>query len=159
MPQRKEAGQGELIKIDDFLKESPLSKPLSPTQLRVIGAAESQDAQQILYQHTVFCQVGLPYRDPGLDVTEWKRKNGAVSILVTTKKYLNPLTGEWEQRPLPFGPKPRLFLGDANTQAIQKQSREIDLEASLTRFVKRLRLDPCGRNIRTVKDAIARTCA
>ena len=134
-------------------------KPLSPTQLRVIEAAATTDPQTILYQHTVFCQAGLPYRDPGKDVHRWEVNNGNISLLVTAKDVRDPRTEKWVKLGIPFGPKARLFIADTNTQAILKQSPEIDLEASLTRYVKRLEIDPCGRNIRRVKETISRTCS
>lgn len=134
-------------------------KPLSPTQLRLIEASENADPQAILFQHTVFCQAGLPYRDPGKDVQRWEVDNGNISLLVTAKDVRDPKTNKWVKLGIPFGPKARLFLADTNSQAILKQSPEIDLEASLTRYVKRLEIDPCGRNIRSVKEIISRTCS
>jgi hypothetical protein len=41
---------------------------------------------------------------------------------------------------LPFGPKPRLILAHLNAEALRQQSPEIEIEASLTAFVRRARL-------------------
>ncbi|CAN5393781.1 hypothetical protein BH09PAT4_BH09PAT4_09640 [soil metagenome] len=39
---------------------------ITPIERRLIEAAAADQADQsILYQHTVFCQTGMPYRDPG----------------------------------------------------------------------------------------------
>ena len=61
---------------------------------------------------------------------------------------------------LPFGPKPRLVLYHLNAEALRTQSPYIELEDSLTAFVRRtLGLDPKGRNIRTVKEQLSRLAA
>ena len=41
---------------------------------------------------------------------------------------------------LPFGPKPRLILAYLNAEALRTGSPEIEVEASLTAFVQRLKL-------------------
>jgi len=47
-----------------------------------------------------------------------------------------------------------------NTQALRTRSPIIELEDSLTAFVRRtLKLDPKGRNIRAVKEQLARLAA
>jgi hypothetical protein len=108
----------------------------------------------------VFCQAGLPYRDLGKGVLEWERHNGNVSLLVSTKKVWDSRAGQWAPPPgIPFGPKARLFLADVNTQAVKNQSPEIDLEKTLTSYVKRLNLDRGGKSIRSIKEAIQRVCA
>jgi Plasmid encoded RepA protein len=159
MKQRnKDANRSELVKVDDLLKDSPILKPLSPTQLRIIEAAESLDPQQILYQHTVFCQVCLPYRDPG-NARMWERKNGTVHLKIYAGDAMDPERGELVEVGLPFGTKPRLILSDINTHAILDQSPNVDIEKSLTRFVRRMQLDLKGRNIKAVKETFTRLCA
>ena len=48
---------------------------LSRVHRRVIEPIESdQDNDpRLAFQHTVFCQAGLPYRDPGDGVRQWQR--------------------------------------------------------------------------------------
>lgn len=59
---------------------------------------------------------------------------------------------------LPF--KPRLVLYHLNAEALRTQSPLIELEDSLTTFVKRtLGLDSGGRTIGTVKDQLTRLSA
>ena len=112
----------------------------------------------VLYAHTVFCQTGLPYRNPG-DVREWERANGAARLKVLAGEALHPETGEFVKVGLPYGPKPRLILAHLNGEALRRQSPQIELEHSLTAFVKRLRLDPKGRNVVAIKDQLARLSA
>lgn len=111
----------------------------------------------ILYQHSVLCQTCLPYRDPG-DVRLWQRKNGLVRLEVQAGRAYNG--EEFVDVGLPYGPKPRLVLYHLNAEALRTQSPYIELEDSLTAFVKRtLGLDTGGRNIRTVKDQLTRLSA
>lgn len=113
----------------------------------------------ILYQHSVLCQTCLPYRDPG-DVRNWERANGLVSLLVSAGQAFSSQTGKFVEVGLPFGPKPRLVLYHLNAEALRTHSPVIELEDSLTAFVKRtLGLDTKGRNIRTVKDQLTRLSA
>ena len=57
----------------------PARGHLSLVQRRVLRAhieIESQDASQVLYQHTVLCQTVMPYRNPGEDARLWHRVQG-----------------------------------------------------------------------------------
>ena len=108
------------------------------------------------YQHSTFCQAFLPYRDPGDDVLAWNRSNGLVDLRLTVGEAKHP-NGQWVQVPLPFGPKCRLVLMHINQLAIVKQSPHVEVEDSLTAFVRRvLKLDPKGRNIDMVKEQLRR---
>lgn len=134
----------------------------SQMQMRVIQAAvsiqENYHPSSIVYQHTVLCQTCLPYRDPGDEVRTWDRENGCVALRIKAGEAHHPDHG-WIEIGLPFGPKPRLILGYLNTQAILQQSAFIEVEESLTAFVKRLNLDTKGRNMRIIKDQLARLAA
>lgn len=126
---------------------------------RLMDAAAVTAADQpssILYQHTIFCQTGLPYRDPGDDVLRWKRVNGRVHLSIIAGEAMHPGRGELVQIGLPYGPKPRLIMAFLNGEALRQQSPEIEVQASLTAFVKRLKLHPGGRTINTIKDQLTR---
>jgi hypothetical protein len=60
---------------------------------------------------------------------------------------------------LPFGPKPRQILCYINTGAIVQQRPVVDVEGTLSSFIKVMKYDHCGRNFRTVKEQIARLAA
>jgi hypothetical protein len=133
---------------------------LTPLQRRVIAAAGIDPAEDdLLFQHTVFCQTCLPYRDPGDDVREWARVNGAVHLKVLAGEALHPETERFVPVGLPFGPKPRLVLAHLNAEALRTGSPVIKVEGSLRAFVRRLKLDPKGRNMRIIKDQLARLSA
>ena len=136
-------------------------KKLSSTELRVYQAAldigHGDGPTPIVFQHTVFCQTGLPYRDPG-DLQRWERTNGHVSLLVERGSLRAP-DRTWVQQGYPFGPKPRLILAYLSTQAIQQQSPIVQVEATLSSFLKRLGFSNDGRNYRVFLDQLARLSA
>ena len=142
--------------------ELPALTPPSRIQQRLIRSAveiEADDPDAILFQHTVFCQTGLPYRNPGPRVYEWERAQGRTSLLIEAGRARDPKTGKWLKLGLPFGPKPRLILVYLNAEALRSGSPEIEVDQSLTAFVKRIALDPKGRNMRIIKDQLARLSA
>jgi hypothetical protein len=134
-------------------------KPLTPVQRRLIQSASLDEAQELVFQHTVFCQTCLPYRDPGNEVRTWERLNGKVHLEVYAGKAMHPVLGRLVPVGLPFGAKPRLVLMHLNAEALRTGSHIVDVERSLSAFVRRLNLDPKGRNKRIVKDQLARLSA
>ena len=137
-------------------------KPLSRVKSRLVMnslAIDQMAPDGITYQHTVFCQTCLPYRNQG-DMRLWEQKQGKVYLSVEAGRALNPNTEQYTQMGLPFGSKPRLLLMHLNEEAIKTQSPEIHVEDSMTAFVKRvLGWDPNGREIRTMKDQLSRLSA
>jgi hypothetical protein len=132
---------------------------LSSVKKRLLQSAlaiEAQDPASILFQHTCLCQTGLPYRDPGPDVTVWDRQQGAISLRIRAGEVEDEKAGGWRSVGLPFGPKPRVILSYLNATAIRTGSPEIEVEDSLTAFVKRIGLASKGKNMLAVKDQLAR---
>src|ERR1017187_1999563 len=135
---------------------------ITPIQQRLIDAAarpteNPDEPQSILFQHTVLCQTCMPFRDPGDEVRMWERLNGNVHLKVLAGEAMHPDKGRLIPLGLPFGPKARMILMHINQQALKQQSNEIEIQDSLTGFVRRaLELDPNGRNMRTVKEQLAR---
>lgn len=142
-----------------------VAKPLSLIQQRLVdGAAfdaeNPDEPRSLLYQHTVLCQTCLPARDPGDSVRTWERLNGNVHLKVLAGEAMHPELGRLVPLGLPFGPKARLILMHINQQALRQQSPAIEIQDSLTRFVGRtLNLDTNGRNMRMVKEQLARLSA
>ena len=104
---------------------------------------------------TYFCQTALPYRKCA-DRT-WFRQNGRVSIRVQAGSILKPEDGTFVELPLPFGPAARLIMIHLDTEAINSQSPEIQLEDSMTAFIKRLQngRSPNGAELRLFKQQAA----
>ena len=134
----------------------------SRIQQRLIRSAveiEADDPGAILFQHTVFCQIGLPYRNPGQALRLWQRSQGAANLEVEAGRAFHPGEGSFVDVGLPFGPKPRLILVYLNAEALRTGSPVIEVEDSLTAFVCRIGLCQDGRSIRTVKDQLSRLSA
>jgi hypothetical protein len=123
-------------------------------------SVEQPDLQSLLYQHTVFCQTSLPYRNPGEEARTWERTNGEVQLEVIAGKAMHPDLGRFVPVGLPFGPKCRMVLMHINQRALVTESPHIEVEDTLSKFVRKvLQLDPNGRSMRTVKDQLARLSA
>ena len=151
-----------LVPIGDILPKliKPHHKPLSRIKERLVSMPLDQKQVAILYQHSVLCQTCMPYRDPGDAIRIWQRRNGLVRLELQAGRVLDPNMDDFVNIGLPFGPKPRLVLYHLNAEALRTQSPCIELEDSLTAFVRRtLGLDSKGRNIRTVKDQLSRLAA
>src|SRR5215216_2633207 len=163
---REQAMREKATQPDDpLIVESsvPTLQPLSRIQQRLIqsaGEIVAEDPEGTLFQHTVFCQTGLPYRNPGEGQREWERRNGDIHLKVVAGEALHPRTGEWVKLGLPYGPKPRLILAYLNREALLHGSPEIEVDASLTAFAKGLLgYHPNGKEIRLLKDQLARLAA
>ena len=136
-------------------------KPPTPIQERLLSMPmQDHEDISILYQHSVLCQTSMPYRDPGDGVRLWQRRNGLVRLELQAGRVLDPSVDDFVDVGLPFGPKPRLVLYHLNAECLRTQSPLIELEDSLTAFVRRtLGMDPKGRNIRSVKEQLSRLAA
>lgn len=164
MTNDKDKNEQGPVQIGDLLPKlvsSAKYKKPTPLQERLLSMPELEPQDvTILYQHSVLCQTSMPYRDPGEEVRLWQRRNGIVRLELQAGRVLDPTTDDFVNVGLPFGPKPRLVLFHLNAEAMRKQSPVIELEDSLTAFVRRtLGLDTKGRNIRAVKDQLSRLAA
>src|SRR3954470_24139861 len=143
-------------KLGDVLK---LPK-VTPTTKRLIDAhAEILDgaAGEIVFMHSVLTQCSLPYKPT--DERVWIRDQGNVSLLIEAGRARHPDTGKWVELPLPHGEKPRLVMLHLNSEALRTSSPIIDVEGSMTAFVRALGIHVHGRNIRTLRDQLARLAA
>jgi len=120
---------------------------------------EQDNEARLSFQHTVFCQTGLPYRNPGDDVRLWTRKQGNTALEIQAGRLPDPATRQYADIGLPWGAKPRLILAHLNAEALRQQSPVIEIESSLTAFVKRIRGFQHGREIRGFKDQLGRLSA
>lgn len=145
-----------LVRVGKLAKQTGLA--ITPIQARRADSSADiragQDDREIAFQHSYFCQTALPYRR--VEERTWVRKNGAVVLRVDAGGTANPETGEPIDFPLPFGPKARLILLHLDTEAIRGQSPYIELEGSMTAFVKALQgRDPTGPELRKYKEQAA----
>lgn len=98
--------------------------------------AAPSDMDDLRHIHSVLAMCGLPYTRQPVDVREYERRQGRMSLVVEAGKLRNPTTGEREAQLLPFGPKARLLLMHVCSEAIRQKSATIEIADSLTGFIR-----------------------
>ena len=129
-------------------------KPLSRVQNRLLEPCPEHQPD-LCFQHSVFCQISLPYRDPGDEVRLWKRKQGNAALEIEAGRIPDPARGDHINIGLPWGAKPRLILAHLNAEALRQDSPDIEIETSLSAFVRRIRGFDGGREIRMFKHQLS----
>ncbi len=137
------------------------SGSLSRTTQRLLDAAEvlRQGVPFGLdFLHTVLTQTGLPFRNPG-NVRTWERQQGGAALRIEAGAVADPRTGGFRSVGVPFGEKARLVLIHLTGEALRTGSPVVEIEDSLTAYVRELGLPTDGRTIGTVKEQLARLSA
>jgi hypothetical protein len=145
----------QIFSMNLVLKTRMFSVPtiyvLGPLQ---IGATLPDE---VLFQHSVFCQTVLPYRDPGPEVRTWEREQGNVRLQITAGVVDDKRQRKFVPVGLPHGPAARLILTHLNTTALQTRDRVIEIDGSMTAYIRRLAGRPaCGPDMRRFKDQLTR---
>jgi Plasmid encoded RepA protein len=94
------------------------------------------DTDDLRHIHSVLAMCGLPYTRQPIDVREYERRQGRMSLVVEAGKLRNPETGERTAQPLPFGPKSRLLLMHLCSEAIRQKTATIEIADSLSGFIR-----------------------
>lgn len=136
---------------------TPVQKRLFQTHVEIIK--DKSTMQNAIFQHSVLCQTFMPYRNPGKDVRIWSQRQGNVSLAIQGSEIMNPKTKEYEFSGLPFGPKARLILAHINSEAIRTQSPDINVEQTMSAFMKKMGFHVNGHNISQVKNQLRRIAA
>jgi hypothetical protein len=141
------------------MTNSPQHLILTPKMERLIDASaaiRSNPPERIDFLHTIQCQIGIPYKNPGDHVREWDRKQGAASLRIEAGSAIDPLTGNYVDLGLPYGEKPRLVLIHLASEAVRTGKPIVDVEASMTGFARSLGLETNGQQLKSLKDQLAR---
>jgi hypothetical protein len=144
---------GAALKLSKVPKISSTNKRLIDAHVELVGGPSGD----LTFSHSVLCQTSLPYKPT--DERVWIRDQGHVSLLIEAGRARHPDTGKWVELPLPHGEKPRLVMLHLNSEAKRTSSPIIDVERSMTAFVRALGIDTNGRNLRTLRDQLARLAA
>jgi hypothetical protein len=123
------------------------------------AAIQADPPERIDFLHSVQCQIGIPYRNPGDDVREWDRKQGAATLRIEAGSAIDPQKGEFVKLGLPYGEKPRLVLIHLASEAMRSGSPVVDVEGSMTAFARSLGLETNGHHLRGLKAQLARLAA
>lgn len=132
---------------------------LTRTQQKRLDAAtdiRSHRPERIDFLHTVQCQCGIPYTNPGDAVREWERRQGMATLRMEAGSAYDPATGDFVKLGLPYGEKPRLVLIHLATEAMRNRSPVIDVEDSMTAFARALGIAVNGPHLRHLKDQLSR---
>lgn len=95
----------------------------------------ANDRDSLRHIHSVLAICSLPYTAQPLAVREWERKQGKMSLKVVAGQLLSP-EGEWVDQPLPYGSRSRLMLLHSCSEAIRQKTPTIEIEDSITGFIK-----------------------
>ena len=91
-----------------------------------IAAADRQNLRHI---HSVLAICGLPYTRQALEVREFERNQGRMSLVVEAGKLRTP-DGRWELQPVPYGSRARLLLLHLCSEAIRQKSAVVELRTA-----------------------------
>ena len=149
------------VDLQETMSEQEKGKELSKIQRRLIEThvhlkIDGADIDDAIFQHSILCQTFLPYRNPGTDNAVWQQKQGNAMLAIQAGNLYNPSTDKFEFVGLPYGTKARLILAHVNSEAIKSQSPIVDVEDSMTAFIRKIGLHTDGRTIRSVKEQLRR---
>jgi hypothetical protein len=139
--------------------QPPENLTLTRHQRRLVEASALIQAvrpERIDFLHTVQCQCGIPYKNPGDLVREWDRKQGNAVLRIEAGAAIDPRSGQFVKLGLPFGEKPRLVLIHLASEAVGNGSPVVDVEDSMTAFARSLGMETNGQQLKALKDQLAR---
>lgn len=140
----------------------PPGPRITPRQRRLVEAAaaiRTARPADIDFPHTVQCQCGIPYANPGGGVRAWERRQGHATLRIEDGAAIDPRTGRFAEVGLPYGEKPRLVLIHLASEAVRTKNPVVDVEGSMTAFARSLGLDTNGPSLRHLKDQLTRLAA
>lgn len=116
----------------------------------------ADDAQTFNVTYSGFCLTGLPHRSLPDDAI-WTRTNGRVTLSVTPG-YL-PHRGVLKRYGVPYGSRARLILFYLQTEAIKRNSREVELGRSMAQWLERMGIPVGGKAYADVREQASRISA
>ena len=129
----------------------PINRKLAP----VSGDILADDPDELAFIHSTFCSCALPYRSPPELV--YQRSTGRASLMVASGWRKDEKTDELVPTGIPYGPKPRLVLLHAFTEAVRRQSREIPIAETLSGYLRDdLGANTDTRTLRTYREQLRR---
>ncbi|HLN26694.1 MAG TPA: replication protein RepA [Gemmataceae bacterium] len=132
---------------------------LTRSMERLIDAAaaiRAEPPERIDFLHSIQCQCGIPYKNPGDHVREWDRKQGGAALRIEAGSAIDPRTEEYVKLGLPYGEKPRLVLIHLASEAVRTGTPVVDVEGSMTAFGRSLGMETNGQQLKSLKDQLAR---
>jgi len=140
------------------MTESLSLPPLTRHQEKLLDASvaiRAEPPQRVDFLHTIQCQIGLPYKNPGDQVREWDRRQGNASLRIEAGSAIDA-AGKFVHVGLPYGEKPRLVLIHLASEAVRTGNPVVDVEDTMTSFARSLGIETNGRQLKGLKDQLAR---
>lgn len=139
---RKLIASGHVLWLGDD-RGSSQREPAHQRIPRIVGRIaeiELDPPDKVDFLHAVLCQVGMPRRK--VEGRSFTRTSGAVSIKIDAGELWDGRA--WRAQPLPYGTRPRLVMVHISSQAVRKQSREIEIGHSIRGFLEELGIGTSG---------------
>jgi Plasmid encoded RepA protein len=116
---------------------------MTPIQRRRDVAHEKMSEQplekgDIHHIHTGLALCGLPYKRPPEEIHMYEKKYGFMNLRLEAGSLIDPHSGDWIQQGLPYGTKARLMLLHICTQAMRQKSPDVELDESMSGFIRSL---------------------
>ena len=124
--------------VQSALVVAPLSSVLSEESQHALFGTTESSAPAIGYHHSVMMQTFLPQRRRPIEIREHHISHGRASLIVEAGQVAHPAEGRFVRCPLPYGSRARLIVPWINQYALTHRTREIDLGATLWRFLRRI---------------------
>jgi Plasmid encoded RepA protein len=100
-------------------------------------------AEDLRHIHSVLAICSLPYSRQAPDVRRFERRQGRMSLVLEAGELQSP-DGAWVPQPLPYGSRARLLLLHLCSEAIRQNSPTIDIEDSLSAFIRSMGYEVTG---------------
>ena len=144
------------------MTQPPENHTLTRHQKKLVEASaliQAERPERIDFLHTVQCQCGIPYNNPGDDVRVWDRSQGGAALRIEAGSVFDLAANAFIEVGLPYGEKPRLVLIHLASEAVRTGQPVVNVEDSMTAFARSLGIETNGRHLRTLKDQLARLAA
>lgn len=155
---QQKAGGLRLVPPPSRQKTADTHPSISTTTRRLLDGAAKISAGEtgLVFQHSVLCQVSLPYRNPGDVLRTWDRKSGNTRLRINAGDAYCPEGDTYVELGLPHGVKPRIILAHLNTEALKQESPIVHVGDSMTAYAKRLGMDTNGPSLLKLQEQLAR---
>lgn len=112
---------------------------------------EELQEQDIHHVHSILALCALPYKPVPKEKREYIKEYGRMSLVVRAGYLMDPYTGKMALQGVPFGPKARLLELHICTRALRQKNPKVELEGSLSAFIRSLGFDVTGGEKGTLK--------
>lgn len=120
----------------DALKAMPMMKRRRAAVRHTLEEKGGNGRDSMAHTHSVLAMCSLPYQRQPSHVREWNQTQGRMKLSITAGKLIDPQNGDWVDMPLPYGSRARLLLLHVCSEAIRCNSPTIEVEDSLSAFIR-----------------------